>query len=144
MNISAVDNCNFNGLHYSVQYGVKPTREQARLRRLVEDKFNDSICSDDNLIENLENIAGADVYITVGKDKGRDVVYLDVRKKNCSPDKDLTKEEEYFYDSLAGKSNETLFARTSSAGANIKKINNFYNNCKNFVRKVLASDGYLE
>lgn len=143
MNISAVDNCNFNGLHYSVKYGVTPTKEQLRLKRLVEDKFNDSISSD-NLIENLENIAGADVYITVGEEKGQDVVYLDARKRNFSIDTNLTKEEEYFYDSFAGKSKETLLARTSSNNANIKKINNFYNNCKKFVKSVLSTGEIIQ
>ena len=138
MNIPIVDNCSFNGLRYSVQPGVIPTKEQRELKQLVEDKFNDPF-SDYDIIKDLENIAGADVFITVGQDKGHDVVFLDVRKKNIDSEP-LSKLEISFYDSPYSQSNETLIAEKGQRKINKNKINNLYNNCKYFVREMLVNN----
>ncbi len=139
MNVSVVDNCSFNGLRYSVQPDFIPTREQMRLKRFVEDKFNDKFF-DYSIIENLENIAGADIFITVGQDRGDDVVFLDVRRqKNSKP---LTKLEESFYDSIDSPAKETLIAKAANSNINVGKIDNFYKNCKRFVKSILESGEY--
>ena len=133
MNINAINNCNFKGFHCIQKEGIRPNKEQIRLKRLIEDTFNDDLHPDYNMLEKLENIGGADIIVTI--DDG----ILSFKAQKINPLPKLKSLEKKFYK----KANKTLVPTEDNALINNRTIENFYKLCKEFVNKVTESGDYI-
>ncbi len=137
MNISAVGNIDFGRLRYKNQ-NLHPTSEQLELSGYIKNVLDDNPASDYNLLENLENICGADVYVIVGDN---DEVTLTARKINKKGK--FRKIENSFYDKMNIFSFYPMKASKEALEGNKQKIQLFCNICKNFVNRVIESGRYI-